>query len=313
MNLGLSLSQRLTPTPVTRRYHTTKFVAAKHAPTMLVGGGIAGIIISTAMACRATYKNRQVFENFQDEVRDLKTFKSDEAAVKSDSLTPADYRREMTTIYTRNAGSIAKVYAPSATVMTISLVGIVGAHRMMLGRNAALLATATSLSESLRQYRDRVSGELGVDKESELYQNMTPETIFDPETGKKIQVMGIDPGSLSPYARFFDEQSERWQKDADINRITVDCQMKYANHKLHTRGHLFLNEVYDMLGLPRTKAGNVVGWIYRPEPQPEGDGYVDFNLFDARNRDFNRSWERSALLDFNVDGPIIDKIGAKDI
>lgn len=312
MKFNLTLSERLTPTPVTRRYHTAKFVAVKHAPTAMVGAGIAGILFSTVMACRATYKNRQVFEDFESEVRDLKTFQAEDTS-EPPALTPADYRREMTKIYTHNGAKIAKVYAPSATVLMLSLGGVVGAHRMMLGRNAALLATATSLSDSLRQYRDRVAGEIGVDKEQELYQNMKPETIFDPETGKKMEVMGIDSKDLSPYARFFDEGSERWTKDAEVNKITIDSQQRYANHKLRLRGHLFLNEVYDMLGLERTVAGNVVGWIHRPASTPEGDGFVDFNIFDGRNSAFNGGWETVALLDFNVDGPIIDKIGVKEI
>ena len=87
-------------------------------------------------------------------------------------------------------------------------------------------------------------------------------------------------------------------------------QQDYANEKLRSKGHLFLNEVYDMLGIHRTKAGNVVGWIY-DEKNPVGDNYVDFGIYDIhkeQNRDFVNGIERSILLDFNVDGPILDLI-----
>ena len=71
-------------------------------------------------------------------------------------------------------------------------------------------------------------------------------------------------------------------------------------------------DVYDMLGIPRTKAGQIVGWLYRPEdPNYKGDNHVDFGIYDYTkeiNRDFVNGYERTILLDFNVDGPIYDLI-----
>ena len=87
-------------------------------------------------------------------------------------------------------------------------------------------------------------------------------------------------------------------------------QQRYANDILKSKGHLFLNEVYDMLSIPRTKAGQVVGWIY-DEKHPVGDNFVDFGIYDIYNeraRDFVNGYERTILLDFNVDGNILDMI-----
>jgi hypothetical protein len=86
------------------------------------------------------------------------------------------------------------------------------------------------------------------------------------------------------------------------------AQQQYANDKLRANGHLFLNEVYDMLGIPRTKAGQVVGWVYDAE-NPIGDNYVDFGIYDIHRetvRNFVNGYERTILLDFNVDGNIWD-------
>ena len=61
-----------------------------------------------------------------------------------------------------------------------------------------------------------------------------------------------------------------------------------------------------MLGIPRSQAGAVVGWVLG-----EGDDYIDFGMFDGNNmatRDFVNGYERSILLDFNVDGVIYDLI-----
>ena len=62
-----------------------------------------------------------------------------------------------------------------------------------------------------------------------------------------------------------------------------------------------------MLGIPRTKAGQVVGWIFDKD-NPIGDNYVDFGLLNTQNEDFVNGYKRSVLLDFNVDGMILDRI-----
>ena len=121
-------------------------------------------------------------------------------------------------------------------------------------------------------------------------------------------IEGIE--GYSDYARFFDDSCRDWKKNPEFNLMFLRAQQNYANDLLISRGHLFLNEVYDMLDIPRTKAGQVVGWVYNPE-NPVGDNYVDFGIYDIRrqeNRDFVNGYERSILLDFNVDGNIWDLI-----
>ena len=119
-----------------------------------------------------------------------------------------------------------------------------------------------------------------------------------------------DPNTYSDYARFFEDGCNGWSKNPEFNLMFLKNQQSYANDLLKTRGHLFLNEVYDLLGIPRTQAGNVVGWIY-DEEHPNGDNFVDFGIYDinkAKNRDFVNGYERTILLDFNVDGDILSSM-----
>ena len=125
------------------------------------------------------------------------------------------------------------------------------------------------------------------------------------ETPKKIITAG--DCEFSNYARYFDEACIGWTKDPEYNKAFLQVQQEYANELLKRRGHLFLNEVYDMLSIPRTKAGAVMGWIY-DEKQPYGSNFVDFGLGSERNRDFVNGRDNVALLDFNVDGNILDQI-----
>lgn len=116
-----------------------------------------------------------------------------------------------------------------------------------------------------------------------------------------------DSRGYSPYAVFFDETSAAWTKNPEFNKLFLLRQQDFANEKLRHRGYLFLNEVYDMLGLPRTRAGQLVGWTH-DEKNPCGDNYVDFGIFGVRNSNFINGFEKSVLLDFNVDGNILDRL-----
>ena len=116
--------------------------------------------------------------------------------------------------------------------------------------------------------------------------------------------------TYSQYARFFDESSSAWRKDANVNLVYLLMQQRYANDLLKKKGYLFLNEVYDMLGIPKTKEGQIIGWVYDTD-NPIGDNYVDFGIYNIHNdanRKFVNGYERTILLDFNVDGMILDRI-----
>lgn len=116
--------------------------------------------------------------------------------------------------------------------------------------------------------------------------------------------------NFSQYAKIFDDSCVGWTKDSEYNMHFLKSQQDYCNDKLKSKGHLFLNEVYDILGIPRTKAGAVVGWVY-DEKNPIGDNFVDFGIFDTndeRNSDFINGFENTAILDFNVDGNILSYI-----
>ena len=119
----------------------------------------------------------------------------------------------------------------------------------------------------------------------------------------------VDGSRMSPkrYARFFDEGSQYWTPYSEFNLLFLKTVQSYANDRLKYRGYLFLNEVYDMLGIPRTKAGYLVGWIY-DEEHPYRDNFVDFDIFNERNSEAINGYGNKFLLDFNVDGEILNAL-----
>ena len=282
------------PSIVTSKVSRQILITQKHSPRIMFVVGIAGAITSTIMACRATLKLEEALDDLEYEVNGVKNraFGTDE-----------HYKKDLVYVYAKNAYSITRLYTPAIVVGATSVGLLTGSHVTLTRRNAGLTAAYAATQKAFDDYRDRVKDALGDEKERDIKHALTIADVIG-EDGKKTKVQQTDPNNWSMYARFFDEYSTSWQKNAELNRIFVQAQQNYANHILHAQGHLFLNEVYDMLGLPRTKAGQVVGWVTKNG----GDNYVDFGMFEAANSNFVNAWEKSVILDFNVDGVIYELI-----
>ena len=120
------------------------------------------------------------------------------------------------------------------------------------------------------------------------------ELMSGDNVGTDIAVIQLEEDN---YSRFFDENNQLWTKDNVMNRFTLNNQRKYIYDLLATRGYLFLNEAYDMLGFSRTKNGQLVGWTYK-----EGMTVGDIYMIYRRGESF------VYMLDFKPQGIILDEI-----
>lgn len=270
-------------------------VLKKQAPHIAFGVGIVGTVTSTVMACRATLKLPDTLTEIEN---DLNFVKSRKDFIRRDD--EGSQAREAALIYTQSALKLGRLYGPSLAVGVVSIGALTGAHINLTRRNTALMAAYVAVSKAYEDYRDRVRDELGPERELDLYNAR----VGTKETEDGDEVKTVDPNKWSAYARFFDEGSTQFEKDAERNRLYIQCQQNYLNNLLQARGHVFLNEAYDALGLDRSSAGSVVGWVIGDD----GDNFIDFGLFEASNSQFLNGWEPRILLDFNVDGVIYDKI-----
>lgn len=291
---------KFVPKAVTQSISTSVLNTKKNSPHIFFGVGLGGIILSTVLACRATLKVEDIVDEAQYDINEVKKLHETESRVEN------EYRKDLGYVYVKSAANVAKLYGPSVVIGGLSVAALTGSHVQMTRRNAALTATLTLVSKAYDDYRKRVRDELGVEGERELYHSVSNTIIAEREDGTKDVVKVADPNSWSPYARFFDESCSAWEKSSELNRLTVQMTQNYYNARLQTRGHVFLNEVYDAFGIERSSAGSVVGWVL--DSDGPGDNYIDFGMFEAYNRDFVNGQERSILLDFNVDGVIYDKI-----
>lgn len=103
------------------------------------------------------------------------------------------------------------------------------------------------------------------------------------------------------YTFIFNDKSVAWTRDKVVNDFFLLRQQDYANEKLKSKGYLFLNDVLDILGLPRTKIGQVVGWVCNDKTT--GDQIVDFGILKENSP---RAINGGTVLNFNVDGNILN-------
>ena len=286
MNLGI----------VTRLAGRAGLVLSKHAPTILTAAGTAGFIGTTILASKATLK---VEETIAEETALLvKVHEAHEAG----KLEDKDALHDKVSLYTRMTTKLAKLYAPALILGAASIVSLATGHGIMLKRNASLAAAYAAVDQAFKTYKKKVESKFGKDAVIDALVSTAEEDLTKNELTMEA-IAAVD--RVSPYGVIFDETNNNWSADEDLSMLHLKCQQQYANDILQTRGHIFLNEVYKMLGFPHTPAGAVTGWV-----KGNGDDFVDFNIFEGtfEGEDEKGRTVTKWALDFNVDGVMYDKI-----
>lgn len=304
---------------VTRKLYKVKFGLKKHSPEILVVAGTVGVVTSAVLACKATLKVNAVVDEAKENLNKIEVAGQKGVTEAGETYTEEDVKNETKIVYIQTGVKLAKLYALPVGLGVISIAAILGGHNILRKRNIALAASYTALFNDFKGYRSRVVERFGEQLDKELKYNLKTkevEEIVVHEDGteeivkKKEQVMD-DPDGLAGYdsfARFFDDGCAGWDPNPEYSLMFLNQQQNYANDKLRRQGYLFLNDVYDMLGIPKCKEGQTHGWVY-DEKNPIGDNFVDFGIYNIsrrKNRDFVNGYEKVILLDFNHDGNILN-------
>lgn len=285
----------------------------KYSPEILLGVGIVSFAGTVVMACRATLKAQEVLEEHNDAMDMIE--EAIEVAADPEEYSEEDVKKDKMTTYCKTAVKLAKLYAPAVALGALSLTSILASRNILNKRYLAVTAAYNGLSEVFNTYRKRVRDELGdqMDRHfrygSEIQKVDTEYTDENGKTKKKKEeVENVDPEKRCPddTSVFFDEGNPNWDRNPEFCRAFLNAQCSIANNILQARGHIFLNEVYDMLGFPHTQIGSVIGWV-----KGLGDDYIDFGLYNPENeeaRRFVNGKSNAILLQFNHDGVIWNKI-----
>lgn len=295
-------------TAATRIACKALFKLKKHSPEILLAAGIVGFVATVVTASKATL---ELDETIFDEAKKLAEVKKARYETDEEDYSEKQYKHDTFVLYSRMGLKVVRLYALPAAIGSASVACFILSHSIMDKRNTLLTGALISAQEAFSKYREKVIAEGGKELDEKCYHGLEKSTIETPtEDGKGVNIESVNKmtgENVSPYARLFDESSRYWQKTPEYNYMFVKRQQSYANELLDLHGHVFLNEVYDMLDIPRSQLGALVGWV----KNGDGDGYIDFGLTDftrEKVRDFVNGYERSILLDFNVDGVIYNLI-----
>ena len=300
----------------TRTFHKAGFQLKKHSPEILAAAGVVGTVASAVMACKATTKLSGIIDKAKEDIETIHEAEQYPETL-TEEYTPEDAKKDLAIVYAQTGVKIVKLYGPAVALGVLSLSGMLASNHILRKRNIALAAAYTAVDKSFKKYRGRVIERFGEAMDKELRYNVKAkeieEVVVDEKGEEKVvkkTVMVADPNEYSEFARCFMEGSTGWDDDPEYRLMFLKSQQNAANERLKSRGYLFLNEVYEMLDIPPTKAGQCVGWIY-DEKHPIGDNFVDFGIYNTNNpkcRDFVDGTEPAIWLDFNVDGPILNHL-----
>lgn len=309
---------------VTKAFHKAHFKFKKHSPTILITAGVIGVCGGVVMACKATLKVDETLEEARKDIDRIHESAEHECTPAGVPYSQEDAKKDLTKVYAHAGMSLVKLYTPAFVVTTTALGCIVASNNILRKRYVATAAAYATVDKSFKEYRGRVVERFGEEVDRQLKYNIkakeVEETVTDENGNTKTIVKTvnvIDPQDVSEYARFFEQytrdeqgnviENPNWETSGEYRLMFLKQVERYMNDRLRATGRVFLNEVYDELGLPRSKAGQIVGWVYDPE-NPVGDNYIDFGLYKSGQNysDFVYGKEEAILLDFNVDGNIWD-------
>ena len=284
---------------ITRTANKSLLYLKKYSPQILTGFGVVSFGATVYLAAKETLDAPVIIE-------DHKVFiKIHNDAYENEEIDRKEYGKNNLAVWFDTGKKLLKLYAPSIGSGILTLSCFLGSQKIMKSRNVALVAAYNTLDGVYKRYREEVRGSIGEEEDRELFRRAVSNPEVTPADERGEDGPNNHTPKISIYAKYFDINSSLWDKDQDNNKALLMFKERYLNDMLCSRGHVFLNDVYDELDIPRTRAGSVVGWIYN-----EGDGYIDLGIFTEENANaINGDIDARYLLDRNVQGVIYDRIG----
>lgn len=287
----------------------------RNSPKIKFLCGVAMFGVTLYSMHKSTLKAQDIIKKREEDLADIEeAIKGVEnGEIEASDYTEKDVRSDRRIVNVQFGLRMGKNYALTATSAMITILlfhGAVADYRnLFVAVSAAHNALQMKYKDKMRFYKEK----LGEEKFNEM------ENGFKADVTKKAQSTGLkrpedreeERRRRFPYARWFDELHGSWTEDPELNKMWLLGKQNILDVRLQTKGHLFLNDMYEELGYPPTDAGRVMGII---RDNPDGSiNHVDFGLFnihDQAARWFVNGLEPIFLIDFNVDPePITGRIG----
>lgn len=298
---------------LTRFGSKVAFSTKKASPNIMIGAGIVLGGVSIGLAINSTYKEMDgIIYRHEKELDKIKKMQMlmDSGSVKPEEFNTEQMAQVKLKVKFDLVRDIFKAYWPTLVTAVAGASLILGGTHILNKRHATAVAAVAAIEESFRKYRETNREEIGEEKEAAIYKKSTDsikelKKVNQPKDGHNTPSLDSD----DVYGRYFDAYNINWTKDPSWNYTFLKDTQAFANQKLKACGHVFLNDVYRLLGYDDTEVGQLVGWRLNGD----GDGFVDFGLPSQNDFDNELALSNSAdtgdfELHFNVDGVIYHEI-----
>lgn len=302
---------------ITRAFSKVGRVLKNRAPEIAIVTGVIGLVTATVLACKETPKVVKTLEDTSDKIEKVNKAVEEKVTEAGEEYSEEDAKHDKLIIYSQTGLAVAKSYGPAAILTILSILSIFAGGKVFRKRLTTVTGAYALLEQNFKSYRDGVIEKFGKDMDKQLRYKLEDKVIeektIDENGNEKTELKTVKTtkyDGYSDYARIFDETNVNWVKDGERNMYFLLKRKDWLNDKLRAKGYMFLNDVYDELGYPRTAAGQLVGWVYDPNDSSRDD-YIDFGLTEILDRErcdhsIAKNITRSFLLDFNCSRIIDD-------
>lgn len=240
---------------------------SKNSPLILTVTGVVGIGATAVLAYKSRSRVEAIIEEVEEvrkdedrinELIDLQDRLTDEEEMELTYLQENYVPVSKAVVVRDIAGAVAlPVVTGVASLACVTLSWYIMNNRLLTVSGALATATAEHV-----YYKRKVADRFGEEVEREL---STPvhkvEAEYTDEKGKKkTGEVNVKDTLESLEGRWFDESMEYTADDFSYNKAFVESVAEKLGVQFMNRGSLTLNQVYDALGFPRSRAGALMGW-----------------------------------------------------
>ena len=305
-----------------------KYTATSRSPEIFFIGGCSLLIAAVIESGKARVKYEALKETLNKDLAEQQEYadKFDELKdandlVDGESYTPAERKRDVSILKRNFAMKAAVVYIKTFVLCTASICCFAKSFGILNGWFLGVSSVASKLAkrnEFLEGELARLGKETIKEAKEIKYDDDGGEVKEDNDTSSPINDVPDDP-----FDRLFCESNPNFEKDPNRNMFWLDQKLTYAQYLFDRDGYLYLNDVYDLLGFNKTRAGQVYGWIkYKDFNEAKAHGHKNIISFGHNvddnygycNKRFVEGCESAVWLHFNIEKePIVRRVDLEDV
>ena len=307
----------------------TGLTLKKYLPEILTGVGVGGTIAATVMVTMKSASIEAIKQAYRDDMRQLDIANEEAEENKKETGLREFYdpdsgemvpyslseHKKCKRIVTFNAvkDGAKELWLPVA--MEVVSIGLIaagsGISRHRANESAAMFS---ALAGAYAAYRKRVQNALGDEAERRIRygieQHEIVEEVVDEKGKKKTKKTVVDEIAdpvVNPFAVVYTVGCKGYEKNAEYNKAFLLNVQAALTKKLKERGFLFVNDVYDALGITLTEKGHDWGWLY-DKNNLVGVDHIDLGIMHACNVRACNYDECSFIIDITPMANIRDKL-----